>query len=289
MIKAKDILNTLNLCNNVHNFFVSLGHPYSYLIDCRLNVFRDDNDRWAIAVERLGYNPRAGAILLEVFYYSNCLLSEHDTFGHKTNYDTFYPIDFDYFSSICDDRECLKTDVENIIVRGESIRVSRDKKDYEAAGIFLNEYEPGEISWEETGRMLVLQNRSLFRATDAELYTRLPKDLKKIMALDEWYHRDYLLLHSEVMSDAAILNAYEFNKQFSIEQRMDYETFKLAIRKDEERRGENNRKEINKNRPGAYETWKQIAKVIETGDVNFYKPTLVPNTHWINWEESGSL
>ena len=43
--------------------FIDLGHVYSYLIDTRLNIFRSDNDKWAIAAERLGYNPRADGIL----------------------------------------------------------------------------------------------------------------------------------------------------------------------------------------------------------------------------------
>ena len=259
------------------------------MIDCRLNVFRDDNDNWAIAVERLGYNPRAGGILLEVFCYGNCLLREYDVHRQKTNYDTFYPIDFDYFVNISERNECLKSEVEDIIVRGESIRVSHDKNEYEAAGIELNEYEPGEITWEETGRMLVSQNRNLFRATDEELYTRIPKELKKIMVLDEWYHKDYLLLDNEIMPDEKIRSVYEFNKQVTKGKYIDFETFEASIRQREAEHASYNQEQVNNNRPGAYETWKQIAKVIETGNVSFYKPTLVPNTHWSNWEESGNL
>jgi hypothetical protein len=45
----------------------------------------------------------------------------------------------------------------------------------------------------------------------------------------------------------------------------------------------------NDNRPSSYETWQQIAKVIVTGDISCYSPTLKPNTHWSNWEDSGSL
>lgn len=66
----EEILNTLDHSNDgYYCSFVELRHVYSYLIDSRLNVFRGDKDRWAIAVERLGYNPRAGTILLEIYYY----------------------------------------------------------------------------------------------------------------------------------------------------------------------------------------------------------------------------
>jgi hypothetical protein len=41
--------------------------------------------------------------------------------------------------------------------------------------------------------------------------------------------------------------------------------------------------------PSENETFKQIAKVIETGSADFYKPTHKPNTHWMNWPEGGTL
>jgi hypothetical protein len=50
-----------------------------------------------------------------------------------------------------------------------------------------------------------------------------------------------------------------------------------------------NQKQWEKNRPSSYQTWKQIAKVIATGDRLHYKPTLKPNNHWKHWPDSGSL
>lgn len=41
--------------------------------------------------------------------------------------------------------------------------------------------------------------------------------------------------------------------------------------------------------PSKQETFQMIAKVLETGDTTFYKPTKKPNTHWSNWPESGGL
>lgn len=54
--------------------FIDLGDGYSYLIDCRLNVFKGDDDKWAIAAERLGFNPRGGSILLDIYYFGTLLL-----------------------------------------------------------------------------------------------------------------------------------------------------------------------------------------------------------------------
>ncbi len=35
------------------------------------------------------------------------------------------------------------------------------------------------------------ENRELFRATDAELRTCIPKDLPRIMSIDQWHHKEY--------------------------------------------------------------------------------------------------
>ncbi len=43
------------------------------------------------------------------------------------------------------------------------------------------------------------------------------------------------------------------------------------------------------NKPSSYETYQQIAKVLETGDPKFWKPTLKPNSHWSFNMESGAL
>jgi hypothetical protein len=41
--------------------------------------------------------------------------------------------------------------------------------------------------------------------------------------------------------------------------------------------------------PGASEAFKQLADVLESGDLSSYKPILPPNTHWAHWPEGGTL
>lgn len=41
--------------------------------------------------------------------------------------------------------------------------------------------------------------------------------------------------------------------------------------------------------PSKSKTFKQIAKVLETGHAEFYKPTEKPNNHWKNWPDGGTL
>ncbi|MFE4517839.1 DUF7003 family protein [Kitasatospora sp. NPDC056783] len=41
--------------------------------------------------------------------------------------------------------------------------------------------------------------------------------------------------------------------------------------------------------PGAHETFRMIAEVLDTGDPARYRPTLAPNTHWSHWPDAGTL
>ena len=46
---------------------------------------------------------------------------------------------------------------------------------------------------------------------------------------------------------------------------------------------------VNKELPSKNETFIQIAKVLETGNIDYYKPTHCPNTSWKNWPDGGTL
>lgn len=269
--------------------FIDLGHVYSYLIDSRLNIFKGYNDNWAIASERLGFNPRGGGIMLDICYFGNCLTNLEHYNGQDTNNYTVYPIEWNDFNNTVDG-EVLKPDAKFWNIRGNQIELTHDKQDYINAGIELKEYEPGEISLEEVGRLLTTKHRNLFRATDEELYKSIPKELKKIFVIDEWYHRDFNEIIQPTMNDEHLRTTYEFNKNLvGGEYPLDYETFASMFRQQEKSTGEYNQNQYQDNRPSSYETWQLIAKVIATGDTTLYRPTLKPNTHWTNWLDSGSM
>jgi hypothetical protein len=42
-------------------------------------------------------------------------------------------------------------------------------------------------------------------------------------------------------------------------------------------------------RPSQSPTFRRLAEVLTTGDVNTYEPDRPPNTHWSNWSQGGSL
>jgi hypothetical protein len=46
---------------------------------------------------------------------------------------------------------------------------------------------------------------------------------------------------------------------------------------------------VNDQGPSSSETFRQLAKVLASGDVADYQPALAPNTHWANWPDGGTL
>jgi hypothetical protein len=252
-------------------------------------VFKDNEDKWAIVSERLGYNPRGTGITLDICYFGNCLMNLENYNGQDVNYYTVLPIDWDNFIETVDS-EFLKPDAKFWTIRGKQIELNHTKQDYYDAGIELKENEAGEISLEEVGRLLITKQRDLFRATDQELYKSIPSHLKKILIIDEWYHRDFNEIVQPVISDEHLRTTYEFNKNLAGGQDyMNYENFVAMFRHQEQSNSNFNQSQWQDNRPSSYQTWQLLAKVIATGDASFYKPTLQPNTHWKNWPDSGSM
>lgn len=288
-LTEQDILHTLDLSNDgYYCSFVEFDQGYSYLIDSRLNVFRGENENWAIVIERLGYNPRADAIILEIYYFGNCLMNLESYNNRPTNYYQVFPIDNDSFRKSVE-IESLKPNAESWLVRGKNIPLSHNKQDYIDAGIKLKEYEPNEISVEEAARLIVLSNNDILRATDDELYKSIPKNLKKIMVLDEWYHKDFSLLIMPNLTKDHLKQTYNLNKSLTGLDGMTLEEFVDSYKKNVIMNNVMNKEIWENNRPSSYETWQQIAKVIEKNNPDLYKPTLKPNTHWKNWPESGNL
>ncbi|MDN3584033.1 DUF7003 family protein [Mucilaginibacter flavus] len=278
MLTPSDILVTLDNSAAVnYNHFITLSHPYVYLIDSRLNIFRGENDDWAVAAEVLGYNPRGGYITSEIFYFGNCLINLENYQGNTINSYSNCPIDDKSFNATTD-IESLLPDAGFWIVRGEKMPLSTNKQDYDKAGITLDEYEPGQIQIIEAVRLAIIDHALLFRATDVELYKSIPANLKKILVLDEWYHREFNPVTSPFDSPNT-LRVLDLGQEF----------IQNMIREDKERTARLNKEEWENNSPGSYETWQQLAAVIATGDTSIYQPTLAPNSHWKNWPESGAL
>jgi hypothetical protein len=275
---SSEILNALDNCDKDSDFnFPNLEHPYVYMADCRLNLFRDDEGHWAIASEILGYNTRGAgwAVALEIRYFGNCLHPPEDQ-DAQYNYYNVFPLDSDSFNDTID-IEILQPDATTWIVRGVDVLLSHDKTEYEAEGVTLKEFEPGTIAGEEVLRFMVARHHPLFRATDDELYRWLPSTLKKILVLDEWHHKSFHQMRSP-FEDPQILTRFDQDNPMI-----------AAMIQEELGKSRHWNAAQWENRPSTYETWQQIARILATGDTTIYNPSLASNTHWKNWPEGGSL
>jgi len=215
-----NILSTLDNCDEHDPFnFINLGHPYVYLVDCRLNVFRNGSDKWAIVSEVLGYNTRGFryALALEIRYFGNCLTNLDVESDKVLNYYNVLPIDWDNFNETIDDvTQSLKSDAKYWLVRGTKVSLSHNKEDYNKAGIELKKYKPDEISGEEVARLVVQNYRHLFRATNEELYKSIPENLEKILVIDEWHHKEFYQSKSP-FGKSEILNSFDLTNPQIIE------------------------------------------------------------------------
>ena len=289
MTIEQQILDNLDQSNTgMYSSFLWLGDAYSHLIDCRLNLFKKE-DKWAIVTERLGYNEKAGMIEMQIAYYGNCLINLDEYNGQNPNYYITSPVDFESFQNASDYGMSIKKEAKSIVVRGKTISLIYNEKEYVKAGIELKRYEPDEIAWEELGRLLVSKNRKLYRATDSELYRSIPSSMEKLLVIDEWFHKDFVLSIFPTMTEEQLKQTYEFNRNLRGDDGTSLEDFIQSHRNQENLHDQHDKEMWENNRPSSYETWQLIAKVLDAGDTSLYQPTLKPNTHWKNWEESGSM
>jgi hypothetical protein len=288
MLLKRHILDVLDHSNDeIYCHFVQMSDPISYLIDCRLNVFSGDGDNWAIVIERLGFNPRQDDICLQIYYYGNCLRNRDMYNGGLVNWYGVWPIDTNKFAS--DERDTLNPGENYWEVRGEKIQISNNTLDYKKAGIELKQYVPGVISVEEAARWLVLEHHALLRATDEELYKCIPNHLHKIMVLNEWYHKDFVLSHLPEVTEMQARDAYAQMIPSIKQQVGPFRRLLQLIRINEKEFNSYDTEQWAKNRPSTYETWHLITDVILSGNISAYKPTKKPNTHWRFHPESGSV
>lgn len=230
----KDILMQLDKCADEFTFPM-LDNGYVYPIDSRLTAYCD-KARWVLIIEVVGFNYRGGGhdgINNCLHIFGNCL-----DFQPGTNNDNFiYITDNSSEGATFDEEylEALNPGIKTMLIREKEVQVSHSIEFYKSKGVDLEEY-PKIYIWEFL-RGIVPDYRDDFFASESEIRDRIPKDIPRILQIDEWYHID--------LAD-----------------------------------GE---------KPSQNETFIMIAKILETGDTSYYKPTKKPNNHWKNWPTGGTL
>ena len=148
--------------------FPDLGHGYYFAIDSRLHAYAD-TDRWALIVEAVGYNPRAGDVIDVLHTFGNCLTGGQPGFENE---------DFlgriDNFDEVEDDDQPETATGAAVVVRGRRIDLKAEPEE-ELIEVF---------------RRLVPARRDLLLADTEELRRRIPADIPEVLRLEEWHQPD---------------------------------------------------------------------------------------------------
>ena len=183
---TNEILAQLDRCAAEFTFPM-LDNGYVYLADVRLEAYRDEA-RWAMVIEVVGFNIRAGAhdgINNCLHLFGNCLKrppgTANEDFLHLTDDGADEPI------FVEDSLDIVRPEAKAIYVRGQEVEFTLDTSEFAKHGIDL---ESAEVHSHELLRLLSGQHRARFFATEEELRDRIPPDLPMVLRLDEWHHPD---------------------------------------------------------------------------------------------------
>lgn len=183
---AEEILRQLDACAE-GCVFPMLDNGYVYPADVRLHAFRDDA-RWAIVIEALGQNPRAGhldGISNCLHCYGNCLRRPPGT----SNEDFLHVVEDGPDGPTFDEETgSVREGVKDVRIRGHVVPLALDPVTLAAKGIALED-GPGVRAFELL-RGLLPEHRDWLLATEEELRERVPPDLPRLLRLDEWHHPD---------------------------------------------------------------------------------------------------
>ncbi|MFC4230764.1 DUF7003 family protein [Parasediminibacterium paludis] len=256
----KDILDNLEAADlEKYHFFIDLEHPYFFTAGSRLTLYADEK-RWAIVFEKSGYDNRGLRGEIDLFYFGNCLQNmqaQGDAIGITSNMQVVPLIDNEEMERIQGGNfELVSKNIKQVKVRDTLIDIEHDKSVYIKKDITDTIYDHDNpeklVDIPSLIRYLEEQHPELFRATDKELRTCLPKDLPMLMHIDSWHHEAYNLYRN-----------YTSPTQY---------TYKVLGKK-----------------PSEYETYKMIANILVSRDTTKWKPTLQPNNNWRNWREGGQM
>ncbi|HVE56051.1 MAG TPA: hypothetical protein VNB22_04430, partial [Pyrinomonadaceae bacterium] len=183
----EEILNQLDNCTRDFTFPM-LDNGYVYLGDTRLSAYRDER-HWALIIEVLGYNVRAGnhdGLSDCLHCFGNCLKRPPGTANEDFLYVTSDGIESPTFDDVYG--WYIRNEAKSIRIRQSTARLTLNAEQLKEKGIEL--VEAPQITGADLMRSLLPEYREQLLATEEELRERIPEDLPLILRLDEWNHPD---------------------------------------------------------------------------------------------------
>ncbi len=184
----KQILAQLDVCAAEFTFPV-LDNGYIYLGAVRLSAYRGD-DQWALIIEQLGSNYRAGGVENCLCCYGNCLLDKPGLLNDGILGVLDDPLNDALFSE--EDRWDVLQETGTVWVRGERVPYDVTEERLVEKGIGVETRDMDTVTITELLRSLLPEHQALLFATEEELRRRLPLDMPPILRLNEWRHPDII-------------------------------------------------------------------------------------------------
>jgi hypothetical protein len=247
------ILSILDCCNDAFTFPM-LDNGYVYLAATRLSLFRSPED-WAIVIEVFGFSPRSGLP-------DTCIHTFASTIDRKSTrhyveqeahdgYIAGHPNDEGHFIFPIERGNWIDADEAEFVAQGTTQLTLR--------GRVIQVPEPA--AYQRAG--VVLSDPT------AAIQEGPPRvqvfELCRMLAHD---YRDAVLATSEER---------RVNVPAELQLLLTLDEWAHPDVVDETKR------------PSGSEAFQQLARALVTGDINEYRPTEAPNTHWRHWPDGGTL
>ncbi|WP_163411010.1 DUF7003 family protein [Flavobacterium ajazii] len=181
-----------------YNFFLDLEHGYCETAGSRIHLY-GDSTRWAVVFEKSGYQNRGTSAEIELDYVGNCIDYPVDKYPERnyiTNSGRIILIDSGEFERIenkdgveMETFELIDKGIKDIKIRDEFIPFDNNYKNYEKVGIQIRDYDNPKslIGFGDLIRYLHETNPKLISARENEIRKHIPKDIPKLMTIDEFH------------------------------------------------------------------------------------------------------
>jgi hypothetical protein len=181
-----------------YNFFLDLENGYCETAGNRIHLYADST-RWIIVFEKSGYQNRESSAEIELNYVGNCIDYPLDKYPER-NYITnsirvilIDPTEFERIENKEGDEmetfELIGQNIKEIKLRDKFVPFDSDYKNYEKLGIEIRaEENPNKlIGFGDLIRFLHETNPTLLSATEEDIRKHIPKDIPKLMTIDEFH------------------------------------------------------------------------------------------------------
>lgn len=280
MINVRDILYEVDCHQSDTRYsLMQLNDPFDMLLSARVSLFTNVRSHWIAVFEKLVYVVEQDEIVLKLYAVGNCTRSPKTFAADKfRNCYHLYPINYFNYRETVSGGD-IQPWAKYWVVNNEELSIAFDERDLCPSYYWARE---GAIPAFHVARHLAELHPDVFHASDEVLKELMPRYMSKVLKLDYWHHQDprehVLTIEGESgpgrvigrLSDDETATMDTVNALGKFRGKKDSGYFVIS---DSLSQTFNCLQD---------ETWMQFAQVMSTGDPGFYKPTLEPNTDWLN-------